>query len=104
MSSNFKVLVVDDDSDVLDLIVATLEDAGLQSFKASSAEEAWEIIQKQSEQISFVISDYHMPGMTGMELRRKMMDDYFDIPFIINSGNIMPEVYRDALELKVEKI
>ncbi|QQO17032.1 response regulator [Bradyrhizobium diazoefficiens] len=61
------VLVVDDDSSVLEMLVNMLEDLGCDVVSARSGEEALAQLG-QNERISILITDINMPGMDGHEL------------------------------------
>lgn len=61
-----KILVVDDDEVQRRLIKAQIRRAGHEVVEASSGEAAWEIVQ--NETIQFVITDWLMPGLSGVEL------------------------------------
>lgn len=61
------VLVVDDDSSVLEMLVNMLEDLGCDVVSARSGEEALAQLE-QNERISILITDINMPGMDGHEL------------------------------------
>jgi putative two-component system response regulator len=72
-----KVLVVDDDESIRELVGRMLERDGYLHKTAASAEEALEILQE--EEIALVISDINMPGKTGIDLLREVKDSYKDI-------------------------
>ncbi|MET4449895.1 two-component system cell cycle response regulator CpdR [Bradyrhizobium sp. GM2.2] len=64
------VLVVDDDTAVLDVIACMLEDIGCQVVCANSGDEALEKLTRQ-QNISILITDINMPGMDGHELAER---------------------------------
>lgn len=66
MNSKQKILVVDDDPNVLEVLNARLTSAGFTVIKADGAEKALEFIQ--THQVDFIISDMKMPNMGGMDL------------------------------------
>ncbi|MBM4440759.1 MAG: response regulator [Candidatus Rokubacteria bacterium] len=78
-----KVLVVDDEPEVLDLVRAMLTYGGHAVVSAASGREALELAQR--ERIDLVVTDLGMPGMTGLvlaeELRRQRA-----IPIILLTG------------------
>ncbi|MFQ5863998.1 MAG: PP2C family protein-serine/threonine phosphatase [bacterium] len=63
-----RILIADDDKDTRLLVSKTLEQWGHEALSAANGLEAWELLQKH--QISFVISDWMMPKMDGLELCR----------------------------------
>jgi len=66
--TDLKVLVVDDDAPVRDLVARFLQDAGLECFTAGNADETLELIEKES--IAVVILDILIPGGDGLELTK----------------------------------
>lgn len=70
-----KVLVVDDDEFILNLLENVLRITGHEVFTAANGEEAWEILNRDS--IRLVITDWHMPRMDGVELSKKIREATF---------------------------
>jgi DNA-binding NtrC family response regulator len=48
-----------------------------------------------------VVSDYEMPGMTGLEFLREVREEYHDLPFILFTGRGSEEVASDAISMGV---
>ncbi len=67
------VLVVDDDSDIVRLIMLSLEQEGLQTVGATSGEQALQIAK--SRKIDAITLDLMMPGMHGLEVARRLKED-----------------------------
>lgn len=65
-----KVLVVDDEPDVLELLTRVLHDANAQVLHASSTDGAWKILQEQKPGV--LVSDIGMPDADGYELVRRL--------------------------------
>jgi two-component system phosphate regulon response regulator PhoB len=61
-----KVLVVDDNLDVRDLVVHFLSSDGFQVFSASNGDDALAILKSNS--INLVLLDVMMPGKSGIEV------------------------------------
>ncbi|HYU44470.1 MAG TPA: response regulator [Vicinamibacteria bacterium] len=61
-----RVLVVDDNPDVRELIAAVLERAQAEVATAASADEALEVIKSKRPDV--LLCDLHMPGIDGFEL------------------------------------
>jgi signal transduction histidine kinase len=89
-----RILVVDDEKRAVELLVRTLRGEG-QIETAATGDEAW--TRFQSEPCDLVISDQRMPGMTGVELFRRLAerDEYV--------GRILLTGYTD-LEATVDAI
>lgn len=83
------VLVVEDDSDVLDLVVTQLGDLGYTTLTAESGPEALEILQSPQNTVDLLLTDVVMPGgMTGPDLARAARAMRPDLPVVLTSGYI----------------
>jgi YesN/AraC family two-component response regulator len=65
-----KILLVDDEKDVRDVLHLSLSDMGYDVFEAENGDEALRIFKKTNP--SIVLTDIKMPGMDGIELLRKI--------------------------------
>jgi two-component system cell cycle response regulator CpdR len=65
-----RVLVVDDDVLVLELLASMLEELGCETLKARSGTEALGTIAKDHA-VEILISDINMPGLSGSELAER---------------------------------
>jgi len=80
------VLFVDDDDLVLASTAAMLEDIGHEVVAVSSGEEALEVIRRGSR-INIVVTDYAMPGMTGLQLAERVRRLRPTMPILMASGH-----------------
>lgn len=83
-SVNARILAVDDDQDMRDLLQHGLNRAGYQCLTAESAPVAAEMLRLQA--IDMVLLDIMMPGKSGMELLREIKKQYPDIAVIMLTG------------------
>jgi CheY-like chemotaxis protein len=67
------ILVADDESHILNVVSLKLRNAGYRVLTASDGQEALEIAV--AEQPDLLITDYHMPHLSGLELCRKLKQD-----------------------------
>jgi DNA-binding NtrC family response regulator len=65
-----RILVVDDDVSIRKLLEKAFKKAGYVPVLAESAEEALEILEKETIHVMFL--DLKLPGMNGIELYRKI--------------------------------
>ena len=65
-----KILVVDDEEDILELVRFNLAREGHNVLCAASGEEAWRMIGKND--VDLLILDLMLPGMDGLELARRL--------------------------------
>jgi len=82
------VLVVDDETAILDMIRFALEQAGLQAHTAANAYDALLCINDQRPDI--ILMDWMMPGVSGIELTRRLRRDSNteDIPIIMLTARV----------------
>jgi two-component system alkaline phosphatase synthesis response regulator PhoP len=71
--SKQKVLLVDDEQDILDLLGFNLEKEGFEVFTANNGRSGLEIAKQQIPDL--ILLDVMMPGMDGMETCREIRDD-----------------------------
>ena len=67
---NNRILAVDDDSAILELISDVLSESGLEVSTASSGEEALAVLEKES--FDLIILDIMMEGISGLEVCRRI--------------------------------
>ncbi|MCB1666858.1 MAG: phosphate regulon transcriptional regulator PhoB [Porticoccaceae bacterium] len=67
------ILIVDDETAILDMVGIALELAGFQCLKADNAQEAHGLIIDESPDL--VLLDWMMPGTSGIELLRRLKRD-----------------------------
>lgn len=81
-----KILVVDDEPDVVTYLASVLKDNGYETFEASNGEEAMEIVLRDRPDL--VTLDITMPEMTGVKAYRKLKEDaaLSEIPVVIVTG------------------
>ena len=76
-----RILVVDDEPLISDIIAKSLESEGYECEIADSAEEALELLKHNS--FSLLMSDINLPGKTGIELLSIVKQKYRDIAVIM---------------------
>jgi two-component system, chemotaxis family, chemotaxis protein CheY len=100
--TNMRLLVVDDFSTMRRIIKNILRQLGFNNIEeADDGTSAWEIINKGG--IDFVISDWNMPQMTGIELLRKVRasEEFADMPFLMVTAEAQQENVIEAVQAKV---
>jgi len=101
-----KILVVEDDTAIREMIHLFLEKSGFQSFTAISAEAALDILNDQ--EIGIVLTDVRLPGMNGLELTKIIKHNY-NTDVIIMTGysldySIEEAITRGASDLIIKPI
>ncbi|WP_417223763.1 sigma-54-dependent transcriptional regulator [Amphritea sp.] len=78
---SMKILVVEDDADLREALVDTLELAGFDYLEAESGEQALEVIAEHS--VDMVVSDVNMGGMDGHQLLAKIQQAQPCLPVML---------------------
>jgi signal transduction histidine kinase/ActR/RegA family two-component response regulator len=82
-----RVLVVDDDEPVREVLVSALEDAGFVILGAANAKIALDLLE-QGAAIDAVVTDFSMPGMNGIDLIHEIHSRRPDLPAILLTGHV----------------
>lgn len=76
MDPKMKILIVDDMSTMRKIVKNMLQKMGFSEFQeAPDGQPAWELIQQATEcgqPFGLVVSDWNMPGMTGLDLLKNI--------------------------------
>ena len=81
-----RILLVDDQRDILRLLHSTLDTLAheLEIIETPSGEEA--ILEASRNKVDLLVSDYRLPGITGVELMHKIRARYPDVRVILITG------------------
>ncbi len=93
---NYRILYVEDNPTDRYLIEKTLAKRDFQVTTATSAEEGWDVILREKPDL--ILLDIILPGMTGLELCKKLKSDPAtkDIPIIFLTGADTPSNVVDC--------
>ena len=75
LQPELRVLIVDDDPDARDYLVAVVQEAGYQTAVAASGEEALHLLE--TEFCPIMITDRNMPGMDGVTLCKRAREGHY---------------------------
>ena len=98
-----KFLVVDDSVTMRRIVVNSLKGLGYTEFlEAGDGKEALDVLNSDSS-ISFVITDWNMPNVSGLELVKSIRkhDTYSGVPILMVTTRGVKEDIMDALAAKV---
>jgi len=99
---NMRVLVVDDFSTMRRIIKNILRQIGFNNIvEADDGTTAWDILNR--DKIDFVISDWNMPKMAGIDLLRKVRasEEFGKLPFLMVTAEAQQENIIEAVQAKV---
>ena len=88
MSREYLIAVVDDDESFRGALVASLSSLGYGARGFASAEEF--IAGDGTEPYDCLITDIHMPGMSGFDLMRRLLAYHSSVPVIMITAHAEP--------------
>lgn len=90
-----KVLVVDDEQDILFILSFLMNKAGYDVRTAPNGKAALEAVREGG--IELVLLDYMLPDITGLEVLQRIKDSNSDIEVIIITGHGTDRVKTDVM-------
>jgi CheY-like chemotaxis protein len=90
------LLIVDDDHVSLNLLSKLVERLNYNAIRAVNGHQAWEILQDNP--VDLIVTDYDMPGITGLEFLKKVKAGFARIPVILVTAYSDLAVLREAWE------
>ncbi len=103
-SMHAKVLIVDDEPDIVEEVMECLSEEGLSCLSAHNAADAIDLINTTAD-INVVVTDIRMPGMDGLDMARKLKADCGqdrDLFIIVVTGHAGTQEAIQALKLGAE--
>ena len=97
MTPTAKILTIDDEPILRDIIVGYLEDSNFQVIEAANGPEGIELCRR--EQPDLVLCDLRMPGMDGLQVLAFLTEEFPETPVIVISGMGRISDAVDALKL-----
>jgi len=94
-----RVCVVEDDDEVRESIASFFRSAGIEVVAYRAAEEL--LSSNNLAEADFIISDLHMPGLSGLDLLREVRRRGMDVPLVIMTAFATDEARAVADELGV---
>lgn len=94
-----RVLIVDDEPKIRELMSGILEEEGLFTMRAGSVDEALQWLD--TSVVDLVLTDLSMPERTGIDLVRQLRESFPQIPSVIITGYASTDTAIEALRLGV---
>ena len=97
-----KILIVDDDPDILDALKLTLEDAGYEVVTSEDGERAENLPGRNGKLPDLILLDVLLSGRDGREICRKLksQEDTKNIPIIMISAH--PSIVKSYKDIHAE--
>lgn len=93
-----RVLIVEDDAMVRRLLVRHFQKKNVASVEAADAEAALAFFAEPDQRFDAVITDVHLPGMTGVEMATRIRAARPDQPIVFVTGDVDEKLAARALE------
>jgi CheY-like chemotaxis protein len=97
-SGDETILLVDDETPILDIARGMLARYGYETVTATSGEEAVKVFTSQKERIDLVILDLSMPGIGGYKCLKMLLEIDPEIKIIVSSGYSFDGPVGDVLK------
>ena len=94
---DWKIVVIDDEQDIREVMAITLQDAGYIVATASDGAAGLQLCDEKSPQI--VITDIRMPGLDGLQVLETLKKKYPDIEVIVATAFGEMDLAIRALQL-----
>ncbi len=95
--NRYRVLVVDDEQQIVEIINEVLSESGFQSTSAPTARQALASLRR--ERFHLLITDVRLPDSSGIDLLRIVRDKYPALPAIVITGYASIDGTKEALRL-----
>jgi len=91
-----RVLIVDDDKTMAEILALALNNQGYVTLKANSGREAVEIARREKPHL--ILMDIGLPDIDGLTVSQQLCDGYDtgNIPIIVVSGNDSEDIVREC--------
>jgi CheY-like chemotaxis protein len=97
-----RALIVDDTPDIRFMVGFQLKMEGISFEEAGSGEEALELCAKES--FDLVVLDFRMPGLSGLDVARRLLDDSYPGQIVVYSAYVDEELQAATRELGIPTV
>ena len=88
-----RILVVDDEPALCELLARMLRDEGYEVVKACDSLAGWDLVGRAGESFDLVVTDSRMPGMGGTEFIHRLREHNPTLPIVHISGSHVDTIY-----------
>ena len=97
-SMGLKILIVDDENQILRLLRRILNRAGHEVLTASNGDQAREYLAAEIESLDMIVLDMVIPPRGGLEVLDDALGRRPDLPFLLISGEEIDQSLRQRIE------
>jgi CheY-like chemotaxis protein len=97
-----RVLIIEDEKELLDSFSEILEDSGYETTKCEDGYKALEVLKSRTKDFDVILLDLMMPNIDGLEVLRMINSDkvlYGQTPIIILTNMSSERVIKESFEL-----
>ncbi|MBN9690326.1 MAG: PAS domain-containing protein [Verrucomicrobia bacterium] len=98
------VLLIDDEPAQVALSRRLLERLGYRCTGYLDGHQAIEAVRRTPGAFDLVISDYNMPGLSGLDVADRIRSIRPGLPVVLNSGFVPPEIKAEAERLGISRV
>ncbi len=91
-----KILIVDDEPDIVEVLADRLEASGFDVRAVPNARDCYTAVDEDAPDL--ILLDIQMPDIGGMETLVELKKDHPEVPVLMISASSAPEVAREAIQ------
>jgi CheY-like chemotaxis protein len=98
------ILYIDDDEALLLLVKRLLQRRGLRVSAHGNQNEALDMLRADPAAVDLVVTDYDMPGMSGLQVARAIRQIRPDLPVVVASGFVDETLAAQAKDAGIREL
>jgi PAS domain S-box-containing protein len=99
-----RVLYLDDDEVMTVMVHSLLQRLGYRATCMLDAREALALVERDPDGFDLVVTDFNMPGLSGLDVARRLAEVRPGLPVVISSGYISDALRTESVELGVRAV
>ena len=84
----FRILVVDDERVLCELVARMLREAGYIVITACDGEAGWDLVSSGADSFDLVVTDNRLPGISGREFVKRLREHNPTLPVVHLTGSL----------------